>query len=173
MLDINEGKRLLVLALGAGLHAAKLDGWNVYEEGHELHKMFNEDEIFEAYREGVVITEATESEYGILIIPVIKQYREETIAGTRTADRVMFDMYLPEYDSGDSSVGMEAYWMIDPTEMDAETVDAPFTAALDTVMWIVKESVGVQMDNAMEADFWQRDRGLMEELELTEPKKIS
>ena len=178
MIDINEGKRLLVLALNAGLRAAKLDGWNVYEEGHELHKMFAEEakwshQRWQDFVGSVVVAEANESEYGVLIVPVIKQYREETIAGTRTADRVSFDMYFPEYDSGDPSVGIGAYWIIDPMEMDAETVDAPSTAALDAIMWIVKESVSIRMDNAMEADYWQRDRELMEELELTEPKKIS
>lgn len=173
MLDINEGKRLLVVALNAGLGAAKLDEWRIFEEGHELHDMFNEDEIFEEYRGAVVVAEAKESQYGILIVPVIKQYKEETILGTHTADRVMFDIYLPEYDAGDWSVGMEAYWIIDPDEMDPETAESPFNAAKDAVMWIVSERVGVIMDNELEADYWRKDRELTEELELTEQKKIS
>ena len=149
MLDFDEGKRLVVVALNAALPVAKLDEMEIFEDGHFAH--------VELDAKGIVIAPDKEEEFAVWIEPVVKDVEVETLAGKRMEPSLVFEIWTPTYDDGDWSVGIQGGWLLGDTKEPFAIAKTPSEAALTAVNWITNFNVSCAVDNALEADYYTRE----------------
>lgn len=119
-----------------------------------------EDEVNEPSSGWLTMKESPiHSEYAILIkvSQVVKTV--ESLGGPTNVIAHDIDIFYPTYDAGDSSVGMEDSWIADPDLDNPDfTTDSVVEAAMHCVNWFINNNMRHAINNALEADFWQKDK---------------
>jgi hypothetical protein len=106
-----------------------------------------------------VMAESTESEYAIVIEKVQLPRTVKTIAGDRVEMCDHYKIFYPFFDKGDPSVGLDDAWIIDFEYDEADYVTDSITdAARHAVNWFMNNEMRWAIDNALEAEYWQRER---------------
>lgn len=141
------------IALEAAVQAAKIP-FNVYDAS-----FFKGEGELEG--DWTVLSESTESEYAIVIEGFSTVEKVKSLSGTVDVPTKHYKIYYPYYDKGDASVGLEDAWIIDFDDKPDFVATSVMEAAVHAVSWFINNEIRMAVDGALEADYWQHEKGLM------------
>jgi len=86
---------------------------------------------------------------GVIVIRLIEGTRYiKTISGPRENNHTFFYVWYPQYDSGDTSVGIDPFWYTDDTDAEDSTC-FQYVEALgeEIALYYVKQNIAYAMEN--------------------------
>lgn len=148
----NNSMKTLEALLEAGIKASK----------HSLQVFpCEEDELHGA----LYVADQQESDFRVVIVPEERMHTVKTIAGDREMPTTFFNIHVPQYDEGDSSVGMDGYYYVDTDEPFTWSFQSVVDVAVKVLSWINEYEINMAVNNAAEYLYYQEQEAIAEQFE--------
>ena len=109
---------------------------------------------------GLCIAEREDDDFQVIILPEERKHPVTTIAGDSEQLVVFFNIYMPKYDSGDASVGMDGYYYTDIEEPYHWSFPSAYDTAIKVASWLHEYQISLMVSNAAEYLYHQEQQDL-------------